>query len=100
MRLAALTLVALLQLASGQLTSTTSTVDSAATTNTASDTTASAAVATGSTTTTTADPITATIAVGQGGHVFSPSIVQLSKGNFVEFQFYPTNHSVIRAEYK
>lgn len=105
MRLAALALVALLQLASGQITGTTTTVDSAATTtNGASDTTATAnatgAAATASANTTTADPITKTIAVGLGGHVFSPSVVQLSPSNFVEFQFYPTNHSVIRAEYK
>lgn len=95
MRLAALALVALLQLAAGQVSSTT-TIDSAATT----DTTASGAATTESATSTNADPITQTIAVGLGGHTFSPSVVQLSKGNFVEFQFYPTNHSVIRAEYK
>jgi hypothetical protein len=105
MRSVALALVALLQLASGQqdpsqATSTT-VVDSAATTSSASITDgAGAAASTGSATATTSDPITQTIAVGLGGHIFSPSVVQLSKGNFVEFQFYPTNHSVIRAEYK
>jgi hypothetical protein len=96
MRLAALALVALLQLVSGQNAGTTSTADSAATTIT----TGTGSAATQSANTTTADPITKTIAVGLGGHIFSPSVVQLSPSNFVEFQFYPTNHSVIRAEYK
>ena len=100
MRAAILALVALLQLASGQVNSgSVTTSDSAAATNSASNT-ASGAASSGSATATTSEPITQTIAVGLGGHTFSPSVVQLSKGNFVEFQFYPTNHSVIRAEYK
>lgn len=103
MRSVALALVALLQLASGQqLSAATSTtvVDPAATTSAATITDGAGAASTASATATTSDPITQTIAVGLGGHVFSPNVVQLSKGNFVEFQFYPTNHSVIRAEYK
>ena len=35
----------------------------------------------------------------QGGHTFQPDVVQPLPGDTVEFQFGPTNHSVIRAEY-
>jgi plastocyanin len=36
----------------------------------------------------------------QGGHTFIPDVTQAEVGDFVEFQFYPTNHSVVRAAYK
>ncbi|KIW75170.1 hypothetical protein Z517_11942 [Fonsecaea pedrosoi CBS 271.37] len=50
-------------------------------------------------TSTSTQPITVTIAVGNGGHTFIPDVVQVSPGNYVEFDFYPLNHSVVRAEY-
>ncbi|EXJ60056.1 hypothetical protein A1O7_04205 [Cladophialophora yegresii CBS 114405] len=50
-------------------------------------------------TSTSSQAFTTTIAVGRAGHTFSPDVVQVPVGGFVEFDFYPTNHSVIRAEY-
>ncbi|KIY03033.1 uncharacterized protein Z520_01499 [Fonsecaea multimorphosa CBS 102226] len=50
-------------------------------------------------TSTSSQPITVTVAVGDGGNTFVPDVVQLSPGNYVEFDFYPLNHSVIRAAY-
>ncbi|KIW89284.1 uncharacterized protein Z519_10137 [Cladophialophora bantiana CBS 173.52] len=50
-------------------------------------------------TSTSSQPITVTVAVGNGGNTFVPDVVQVSPGNYVEFNFYPLNHSVIRAEY-
>jgi plastocyanin len=43
---------------------------------------------------------THTIAVGDGGNKFTPTITQAAVGDLIEFDFYPTNHSVVRAEYK
>ncbi|OAP58447.1 hypothetical protein AYL99_07537 [Fonsecaea erecta] len=50
-------------------------------------------------TSTSTQPITVTVAVGNGGNTFVPDVVQVSPGNYVEFDFYPLNHSVIRAAY-
>ncbi|ETI25115.1 hypothetical protein G647_04487 [Cladophialophora carrionii CBS 160.54] len=50
-------------------------------------------------TSTSSQAFTTTIAVGRAGHTFAPDVVQVPVGGFVEFDFYPTNHSVIRAEY-
>ena len=36
----------------------------------------------------------------QGGHTFVPDVTLAEVGDVIEFQFYPTNHSVIRAEYQ
>lgn len=36
----------------------------------------------------------------QGGHTFEPEVTQAEVGDYVEFQFYPTNHSIVRAAYK
>lgn len=69
--------------------------NAAPTTSSASDT-----ASTESSTSTSSQQITRTVSVGGTGHTFNPAVVQLSPGNVVEFAFYPTNHSVIRAEYK
>ncbi len=36
----------------------------------------------------------------QADHTFQPDVTQAEVGDYVEFQFYPTNHSVVRAAYK
>ncbi|KAF2684487.1 hypothetical protein K458DRAFT_302886, partial [Lentithecium fluviatile CBS 122367] len=41
---------------------------------------------------------THTIQVGFADHKFKPDNVKASLGDVVEFQFYPSNHSVVRAE--
>jgi len=41
-----------------------------------------------------------TIAVGKGDHKFTPEVVQALPGDWIDFNFYPTNHSVVRAEYE
>lgn len=38
--------------------------------------------------------------VKQGDHVFEPDVTQAEVGDYVEFRFYPTNHSVVRAAYE
>lgn len=35
----------------------------------------------------------------QGGHTFEPDVTLAKIGDTVKFEFYPTNHSVVRAEY-
>lgn len=37
--------------------------------------------------------------MAKGGHSYSPDVVLAEVGDIIEFQFYPTNHSVIRAAY-
>jgi plastocyanin len=37
--------------------------------------------------------------VGIGGHSYDPNTTYAAEGDIVQFVFYPTNHSVIRAEY-
>lgn len=43
---------------------------------------------------------THTVAVGKADHKFDPNVVQAGVGDIVEFQFFPTNHSVVRSEYE
>ncbi|KAF2475682.1 uncharacterized protein BDR25DRAFT_379174 [Lindgomyces ingoldianus] len=43
---------------------------------------------------------TYTISVGNGDHKFRPDVTQAEIGSIVEFDFYPQNHSVVRAEYE
>jgi plastocyanin len=43
---------------------------------------------------------THTINVGDGGNKFNPPITQAAVGDLIEFDFFPPNHSVVRAEYK
>lgn len=43
---------------------------------------------------------TYTVSVGRANHQFDPDVIQANVGDIVEFDFYPTNHSVIRAAYK
>lgn len=40
-----------------------------------------------------------TVSVGEGSNVFKPNVVQANIGDIIEFDFYPANHSVCRAEY-
>lgn len=40
-----------------------------------------------------------TISVGEGSNVFKPSAIQANIGDIIQFDFYPANHSVARAEY-
>jgi hypothetical protein len=49
--------------------------------------------------TTSATPAVHTVAVGNNGHRFNPNTTFANPGDIVVFQFFPTNHSVIRAEY-
>ncbi|KAH7382595.1 hypothetical protein DE146DRAFT_760433 [Phaeosphaeria sp. MPI-PUGE-AT-0046c] len=42
---------------------------------------------------------THTIQVGLADHKFKPEVTEANVGDTVEFRFYPTNHSVVRAEY-
>ncbi|KIW69273.1 hypothetical protein PV04_05156 [Phialophora macrospora] len=95
MRLWCLLFAALLPSALAQ-DSTTTTDFFATTSTTAAD---SSITDSGTSTSTTAPAFTTTIAVGGTGHYFTPDVVQVPVGGFVEFDFYPTNHSVIRAEY-
>lgn len=64
---------------------------------------ASAATTTGAPTTTSVapeGPQTHTVLVGSGGdYQYHPNSINASVGDVVSFQFYPTNHSVIRGEY-
>ena len=39
------------------------------------------------------------IDAAKGGHYYIPNSIQAEVGDIVTFRFYPTNHSVIRAEY-
>lgn len=43
---------------------------------------------------------TYTISVGKADHKFSPDVLQAEVGDVVEFDFFPTNHSVVRSEYE
>jgi plastocyanin len=43
---------------------------------------------------------THTVSVGDGGFFFSPNTTYANVGDVVQFDFYPTNHSVVRAEYQ
>ncbi|KAF1980180.1 hypothetical protein BU23DRAFT_369827, partial [Bimuria novae-zelandiae CBS 107.79] len=40
------------------------------------------------------------VQVGNGDHKFKPDVIQAEVADVVEFNFYPQNHSVIRAEYE
>ena len=44
-------------------------------------------------------PQTTVIEVGKGDFIFKPDTIQAAVGDTVEFRFYPTNHSVVRADY-
>jgi len=43
---------------------------------------------------------THTVSVGDGGFLFSPNTTYANVGDVIQFDFYPTNHSVVRAEYQ
>jgi plastocyanin len=59
---------------------------------------AHAQVASG-TTTSSAAAATFTVDVGRADHVFRPDVVQANVGDIIQFNFFPPNHSVVRAEY-
>ncbi|KAF2462081.1 hypothetical protein BDY21DRAFT_368215 [Lineolata rhizophorae] len=61
--------------------------------------TASASLADASSTS-SREPVTHTVDVGRYNHEFTPDVTQAEPGDTVEFRFYPTNHSVVRAEYE
>ncbi|KAF2454470.1 hypothetical protein BDY21DRAFT_104817 [Lineolata rhizophorae] len=49
--------------------------------------------------TSSAASVTHTVEVGRGDHKFRPDVIQAEAGDVIEFRFYPTKHSVVRAEY-
>ena len=49
--------------------------------------------------TTSSAPALHTVAVGSNGFSYNPNTTFADPGDIVVFQFFPTNHSVIRAEY-
>ncbi|GME64441.1 Cupredoxin [Neofusicoccum parvum] len=51
------------------------------------------------TTTSSSSPSVYTVAVGANGHKFTPNTTVARPGDIIVFDFYPTNHSVIRGEY-
>ncbi|OJD31543.1 extracellular serine-rich protein [Diplodia corticola] len=60
----------------------------------------SSAIATQSASSTTSSAATThTVLVGKADHKFEPDVTQALAGDFIKFQFYPNNHSVVRAEY-
>lgn len=52
------------------------------------------------TSTSSAAAATWTVNVGKLDHVFEPNIITANPGDTVLFNFYPKNHSVVRAEYE
>ncbi len=46
-----------------------------------------------------ATPAIHTVAVGSNGFSYNPNTTYANPGDIVVFEFFPTNHSVIRAEY-
>lgn len=79
------TLLGLTGVGTGQTTTTTPTT----TTNTP----------TAASNTSTSANATHTITVGQGGYEFRPNMTFAKTGDYLQFWFYPSNHSVVRAEY-
>jgi plastocyanin len=60
---------------------------------------ASSSTANPSATSTSKAAATHTVNVGDGGFFFTPNTTYANPGDVVQFVFYPTNHSVVRAEY-
>ncbi|KAF1926465.1 uncharacterized protein M421DRAFT_422794 [Didymella exigua CBS 183.55] len=52
-----------------------------------------------SSTSTNSEPQTHTIQVGLLDHKMRPEVTEAAVGDFIEFDFYPLNHSIVRAEY-
>ncbi|PSK57895.1 hypothetical protein B9Z65_9097 [Elsinoe australis] len=50
--------------------------------------------------TTSRSPATHTVLVGKADHVFEPNNLEADVGDTVVFEFYPLNHSVVRADYR
>ena len=50
------------------------------------------------TSTSSAVAATFTVEVGRGDHKFTPDVVQANVGDIIQFDFFPPNHSVVRAE--
>jgi plastocyanin len=47
--------------------------------------------------TATAAAATFTVEVGKGEHKFKPDVIQAEVGDLIQFNFFPPNHSVVRA---
>jgi len=60
----------------------------------------SSSTANPSATSTSKAAATHTVNVGDGGFFFTPNTTYANAGDVVQFVFYPTNHSVVRAEYQ
>jgi plastocyanin len=52
------------------------------------------------TTTSQTSAQTHSVQAGKGGFKFSPEVIQANPGDTVQFLFYPSNHSVVRSDYK
>ncbi|KAK4968189.1 hypothetical protein LTR66_011830 [Elasticomyces elasticus] len=66
----------------------------------ASSQTTSSSGSLGTATATTSSAVqTHTITVAKGDHKYVPDVVQAKVGDIIQFQFFPQNHSVARAEY-
>ena len=60
---------------------------------------AGTSIAASGTTTASSTATTWTVNVGVGSYAFNPNIAQANVGDVIQFDFYPENHSVTRAEY-
>ncbi|KAF2146015.1 uncharacterized protein K452DRAFT_315280 [Aplosporella prunicola CBS 121167] len=58
-----------------------------------------AVYSTTSSSTTSSSVPTHTVLIGKADHKVQPDVVQAAVGDMVQFNFYPANHSVVRAEY-
>lgn len=54
----------------------------------------------GSSQTSSSAATTWTVSVGKATNQFTPDVIQADVGDIVEFDFFPPNHSVVRAEYE
>lgn len=50
--------------------------------------------------TTSSAAVTHTVSVGKADDMFEPISLEAAVGDLVVFEFYPANHSVVRAEYE
>lgn len=49
--------------------------------------------------TTSSSPQTHTVTVGKGTNAYDPNTIEASPGDLIVFEFFPSNHSVIKAAY-
>ncbi|KAI9739351.1 MAG: hypothetical protein M1834_007564 [Cirrosporium novae-zelandiae] len=74
-------------------------IASAATTGYAYSAPTGSASTTSTASSTSTGAVTHTVDVGKGGFTFVPDSINANVGDTVEFDFFPTNHSVVRAAY-